>query len=96
MDACFSLWYTKAQLLSAVGRDQDAMRILQHEYANLDPTRTLWRYERAKVAERLGQHDQAERDYAYVAAAFEHADASLQPIVQDSRAALARLGGEGR
>jgi serine/threonine-protein kinase len=96
MDACFSLWYTKAQLLSAVGRDQDAMRILEHEYANLDPTRTLWRFERAKVAERLGQREQAERDYAYVAAAFQHADSSLQSIVQESRAALTRLGGEGR
>jgi serine/threonine-protein kinase len=96
MDACFAVWYTKAQLLSAVGRDRDAMRILQHEYTNVDPTRTLWRYERAKVAERLGERDQAARDYAYVAAAFQHADSSLQPIVQESRAALARLGDEAR
>jgi serine/threonine-protein kinase len=96
MDACFAVWYTKAQLLGAVGRDRDAMRILQHEYPNTDPTRTLWRYERAKVAERLGMREQATRDYAYVAAAFQHADSSLQPIVRDSRAALERLGGEGR
>jgi hypothetical protein len=40
--------------------------------------------------------EQATRDYAYVAAAFQHADSSLQPIVRDSRAALERLGGEGR
>ena len=96
IEACFALWYTKAQLLGAVGRDRDAMRILQHEYTNVDPTRTLWRYERAKVAERLGERDQAARDYAYVAAAFQHADSSLQPIVEESRAALARLGGEAR
>jgi predicted Zn-dependent protease len=95
-EGCYPVWYTKAQLLGAVGRDRDAMRILQHEYVDVDPTRTLWRYERAKVAERLGERDQAARDYAYVAAAFEHADSSLQPIVRESRAALGRLGGEAR
>jgi serine/threonine-protein kinase len=95
-EGCYPVWYTKAQLLGAVGRDRDAMRILQHEYVDVDPTRTLWRYERAKVAERLGERDQAARDYAYVAAAFQHADSSLQPIVRESRAALGRLGGEAR
>ena len=94
LEACFPVWFTKAQLLGAVGRDRDAMRILQHEYTFVDPTRTLWRYERAKVAERLGERAQAVRDYAYVAAAFQHADSSLQPVVRDSEAALARLADE--
>ncbi len=93
-EGCYAVWYTKAQLLGAVHRDEDAMRILDHEYPNPDPVRTLWRYERAKVAERLGDRDKAARDYAYVAAAFLHADSSLQPIARESRAALARLGGE--
>jgi serine/threonine-protein kinase len=95
-EGCYAVWYTKAQLLGAVHRDSDAMRILDHEYTNVDPARTLWRYERARVAERLGDHDKAVRDYAYVAAAFQHADSSLQPMVAESRAALARLGGESR
>jgi serine/threonine-protein kinase len=95
-EGCYAVWYTKAQLLSAVGRDRDAMRVLDHEYPSVDATRALWRYERAKVAERLGDGAKAARDYAYVAAAFEHADSSLQPMVHDSRAALARLGSEAR
>ncbi len=84
--------YTKAQLLAAVGRDEDAMRILRQEHRYWGADQVLWAYERAKVAERLGERDQAARDFAYVAAAFQHADSSLQPLVRYSREALARLG----
>jgi serine/threonine-protein kinase len=95
-EGCYSVWYTKAQLLGAAGRDRDALRILNHEYPNVDPMRTLWRFERARVAERLGDRMSATRDYAYVAAAFQHADSSLQPMVSESRAALARLEKDSR
>jgi hypothetical protein len=44
----------------------------------------------------MGDHDKAVRDYSYVAAAFQHADSSLQPMVAESRAALERLEGEAR
>jgi hypothetical protein len=95
-EGCYSVWYTKAQLLGAMHRDADAMRILDQEYPGVDPVRTLWRYERARVAERMGDRDKAVRDYSYVAAAFQHADSSLQPMVAESRAALERLEGEAR
>jgi serine/threonine-protein kinase len=95
-EGCYSVWYTKAQLLAAVGRDRDALRILDHEYPSVDPIRTLWHYEHARVAERLGDRASAARDYAYVAAAFQHADSALQPMVEESRAALARLESETR
>jgi serine/threonine-protein kinase len=89
--ACLDLGLTKAQLLAAAGRDEDAMHILRQEYTGPDVVGVLWRYERAKVAERLGDRDRAVRNFAYVAAAFQHADSLLQPIVQYSRDALARL-----
>jgi tetratricopeptide (TPR) repeat protein len=96
IEACFLVWFTKAQLLAAVGRDKDALDLLRHEYSSMDATHVLWHYERAKVAERLDERELAASDYAYVAAAFQHADSSLQPLVRESRAALGRLGGEAR
>jgi hypothetical protein len=95
-DGCFDgIWYTKAQLLEAVHRDREALRVLDHDHHPGGPGRTLWHLERARVAERLGEREQARRDYAYVAAAWQHADSSLQPAVAESRAALERLGREG-
>ena len=95
-DGCYAVWFTKAQLLEAVRRDRDAMRILDHEYPQVDPGRVLWHLERAMVAERLGDREKAVRGYAYVAAAFQHADPALQPMVSESRAALGRLAGDSR
>ena len=95
-DGCYAVWFTKAQLLEAVRRDRDAMRILDHEYPQVDPGRVLWHLERARVAERLGDREKAVRGYAYVAAAFQHADSALQPMVSESRAALGRLAGDSR
>jgi len=52
--------------------------------------------ERARVAERLGEGDEAARYYAGVARAWRSADPELQPRVAEARAALARLRGEHR
>jgi hypothetical protein len=47
--------------------------------------------ERARVFERLGRKNEAVDAYAYVSAAWNRADASLQPVVKEARDGLARL-----
>jgi len=60
------------------------------------PTQVLWILERARVHHRLGNADQALRDYRYVAAIWRHADSVLQPYVEEARTAAAQLAGAVR
>ncbi|HEX5438295.1 MAG TPA: hypothetical protein VFW98_14160, partial [Gemmatimonadaceae bacterium] len=95
-DDCVISWFTKAQLLEAHHRDREAMSILRNDipgnyYELLGPGLVLWHLERARVAERLGDAKTERSDYAFVAAAWQHADSSLQPAVAEARAALRRL-----
>ena len=50
--------------------------------------------ERARVFDRLGRKPEAVDAYAYVSAAWNRADPSLQPVVKEARAALSRLSPE--
>jgi hypothetical protein len=54
----------------------------------------LQELQRARVAERLGNRDQAVASYARVAATWVAADSALQPLVTEARTALTRLGGD--
>jgi serine/threonine-protein kinase len=88
---------TLARLLGVSGRDREAARILdvdQKPRMPQFPSHVLWVLERARVRERLGDRDEAIRAYAYVADMWQGADPELQPVVQEARAALARLGVE--
>jgi hypothetical protein len=69
------------------------MSQLELEPSALD---VIWVLERARVNERLGNHDKAIRDYAYVMDVWRAADAVLQPFVEEARTAVARLVGEPR
>ena len=46
--------------------------------------------------DRLGNEDEAIEAYAFVADSWRQADPGLQPVVEEARAALARLSGEPR
>ena len=57
--------------------------------------RVLWELERGRVHERLGNRETAVTAYAFVAAAWAHADSELQPYVAEAREGLKRLMSRG-
>ena len=83
-----------AQLLAARGRHTEAAAL----FGGTDRTSAveLWRLQRARVYEKSGRRNEALADYQYVSDAWRHADAELQPYVEEARAALKRLSGEPR
>src|SRR2546422_4677135 len=96
---CFLGHLAHAHLLSAKGQDRDAARLLDQRVPgpdDLSPSEVAWTLERARVNERLGNRDKAVQNYAFVARVWANADSSLQPLVAEARAALARLRGEPR
>ncbi|HUL49594.1 MAG TPA: serine/threonine-protein kinase, partial [Gemmatimonadales bacterium] len=88
---------TRVKLLVAFGQYDDAARRLQTPPVldwfswGITPTHVLWELERARVAERLHDRAAARAGYAYVAAAWLHADSTLAPYVREARAGLLRL-----
>jgi len=98
--ACYLDRLTRAQLLTARGRDQEAWAIVSADHASFTltpfPTAVLWVLLRGRVAERLGDHDTALRSYSWVAGMWRRADAPLQPYVAEAREGLGRLSGEPR
>ena len=94
---CYLERLTLAQLLSARHDDLKAADLLDHSLTEvLVPSEVLWTLERARVAERLGDREKAARDYQYVAGAWRHADAELQPYVTEAREGLRRIAAEPR
>jgi serine/threonine protein kinase/tetratricopeptide (TPR) repeat protein len=97
---CYLDRLTLAQLLIESKRDPEAWQILQanHPVLTLSPTPTavLWTLLRARVAERMGEREQATHSYTWVAGMWRNADAELQPYVTEAREGLARLTGEQR
>jgi tetratricopeptide (TPR) repeat protein/tRNA A-37 threonylcarbamoyl transferase component Bud32 len=88
---------TRAQLLAAVGRDEEAATILDQipsvGYVP-GPVEVIWILERARVNDRLGNREKAVESYSYVMDVWRNADPLLQPFVTEARTALARLAGE--
>ena len=91
---CYQYRLAKAQLLSAKRMDRDAEVLLTQEFPTQGPSAVLWMLERGRVFERLGRKPEAVDAYAYVSAAWNRADASLQPVVKEARDALGRLSPE--
>ena len=85
----------KAQYLSARRMDREAAAVLAGEYPGPVPERVLWMMERGRVYERLGEKAKAIDAYAYVVDTWARADPPLQPVVQEAREGLRRLGGKG-
>jgi hypothetical protein len=99
-DTLHECWYdsrmTVVQLLMATGRYREADARLARRWPGTTACSNgfddvMWTLERARVAERLGRHEQALANYALVADAWRTADAELQPYVREARAGLSRL-----
>ena len=88
---CYQFRLLKVQLLSAKKMDREAEPALRQEFPVQGPSGVLWMLERGRVYERLGKKAEAVDAYAYVSAAWNKADASLQPAVKEARDALRRL-----
>jgi serine/threonine-protein kinase len=90
---------TRVQLLSALRRDREAAVLLErmphrHGANDLNVSDVFWVLERGRVHDRLGNRGQAIAAYRFVADVWRSADPALQPIVQEARGALRRLGAE--
>jgi serine/threonine-protein kinase len=85
--------YEYASVLASRGRLREAVSILA-DRPSLLPSAidVLWALERARVAERLGDPTMARQSYGVVVAAWSGGDADLEPIVEDARRAMTRLG----
>ncbi len=90
---CLEPRLTTATLLAARARNAEAMQRLDELPYMYIPIAVRWRYERARVAERLGRKADAAADYQYVADIWRNADAVLQPIATNAATAAKRLGG---
>jgi len=87
----------RARLLEARHADAEAAELLERfplTPLSGGPVYPYWSLLRARVKERLGDREQAIRDYSYVATMWRYADAELQPYYEEARAGLARLSGE--
>jgi hypothetical protein len=97
LDEC---WYDNrlalVQLLVATGQYHEAAGRLERRWAGTTGCSNgfddiVWTMERARVFDRVGRHDEAAADYAFVARAWRTADPELQPYVREAHAALLRL-----
>jgi tetratricopeptide (TPR) repeat protein len=95
---CFFEKFTLAELAAARGQDREAAAIYDRWLRARDwsPIFVLGRLNRARVAERLGERDQAAGLYQYVLDAWRHADPELRPHVAAAQDGLERLAGEPR
>jgi serine/threonine-protein kinase len=92
---CREAQLTRVQLLTAVGRDAEAAQYLADKNWWFPRAwHVVWALERGRVNDRLGNEEEAVEAYAFVADVWRHADPELQPVVEEARAALARLSGE--
>ena len=86
-----------AQLLAAKGRNREAAAVFDMQYPSwFSFALGLWRLERARTNERIGNIERAVEDYQFVAAVWLFADPELQPFVKEAKEALARLSKEPR
>ncbi len=86
-----------AQLLAAKGKAREAAAVFEGRYPSWYTFGLgLWRLERARANERVGNVEQAVEDYQYVAEVWRYADPELQPYVKEAKEALSRLSTEPR
>ena len=88
---------TLGRLVAGRGDDRRAAEILDRWYStDASPMWVLSRLERARIAERLGERDEAIRGFQFVLDVWRHADPKLQSYVTEAQAGLRRLGAEPR
>jgi serine/threonine-protein kinase len=92
---CLVLRLTHAQLMAAQGRPRDALTLVNRRtFTSSSASSGLLQFERGKLAEQLGDKQQAIIAYGLVVDMWVNADSSLQPIVNEAHAGLKRLGAE--
>jgi len=91
---CHVTRYTKAQLLLAAGRNAEAARTLDIDFAFNGPLGVLWQLARGQAHERLKDREKAIDAYTFVANAFRKADPSLRPVAEEARKGLQRLAAD--
>jgi hypothetical protein len=94
LDGCDLIRFAKGRVLGAHGRNDEAQQLLTPSFRTVvAPLMPLFLLERARVSERMGQREQALRDYNYVARAWRRPDPELRDSVEEVIAAIERLGG---
>lgn len=95
---CFFEKFTLAELSAAQGQDRAAAAIYDRwlRARNWSPLFVVGSLNRARIAERLGDRNQAAGLYQYVVDAWRHADPELRPHVAAAQEGLERLAGEPR
>jgi hypothetical protein len=84
-----------ARLFAARAQAKEAKAVLDRIWiANWDPSAGILVLERARMADRLGQHEAAGELYRFVADLWKKADPELQPYVAEARDRLERLSAE--
>ena len=91
---CGWSWLTRAQLLESEGRLAEAAAILDHTAVLNSTMGTLTEFERARLAEKLGDKARARDGYAFVAGMWQHGDPFFLQYASQARAGLKRLSGE--
>jgi tetratricopeptide (TPR) repeat protein len=91
--------YLRAEALQRVGRDREALDWLEFGFADtpaeaayLAPLHRL----QGELYERLGDSERAGENYQRFLRFWSHCDASLQPLVAETKARLTRLAQEPR
>lgn len=89
--------YLRSRLLFQAGRDEEALRLVEHGFAGtpgemfyLAPAHLL----QAEIQQRLGNKEAATEQYSRFIALWRSCDAPLRPVVEGARTQLARLVGE--
>jgi serine/threonine-protein kinase len=89
-----------ARLLVDAGRDVKAWDLLQADLPSAtvlpSPIEVLWSLLRGRVAERIGEREQAIQSYEWVVGMWRRPDPELEPYVTEAREGLARLTAEKR
>jgi hypothetical protein len=89
--ACGWSWLTQAELLSSQGRNAEAAAVLDETGILNSPLGTIAEFDRARVAERLGDKVRARDGYAFVAAMWRNGDPFFKRYADEARAGLKRL-----
>jgi predicted Zn-dependent protease len=91
---CGWSWLTRAQLLESQGRNAEAAAILDQTSVLNTPMGELTEFERARIAEKLGDKARARDGYAFVAGMWQHGDPFFKQYASEASAGLKRLSGE--
>jgi tetratricopeptide (TPR) repeat protein len=89
---CYYEKLTEARLLHAAGHARQAATVLDRwAWSGGGPLFAVGVLERGRIAESLGERQQARDSYQFVVDVWRHADPELEPYIREARAGLERL-----